>query len=93
MSTNCCGPSVPHPGSFEAISQAVTVWQERLTAGLSRMMQTNDQTMGHMEEEILHRTRDLERVVLEEAAQKKADQTPPVCPICGGKLSRLSHGH
>lgn len=93
MNTNCCGPSVPHPGSFEAMPQAVAVWQERLTAGLSRIIQTSDQTMGHLEEEILQRTRDLERVVLEEAAQKKADAAPPECPVCGGQLSRLTHGH
>lgn len=93
MSTNCCGTSVPRAGSFEAIPQAVAVWQERLTAGLSRVIQASDQTMGHLEEEILQRTRDLERVVLEEAAQKKADGSPPVCPVCGGKLSRLTHGH
>ena len=30
---------------------------------------------------------------MEEASQKKADQSPPVCPICGKPLSRLSHGH
>ena len=49
--------------------------------------------MGHLEEEILHRTREVERTALEEAAQQKADQAPPVCPVCGGKLSRLTHGH
>jgi hypothetical protein len=49
--------------------------------------------MGHLEEEILHQTRDLERAVLEAAAQQKADQSPPVCPVCGGKLTRLTHGH
>jgi hypothetical protein len=93
MSTNCCGTSVPQARSFEALPQAVAVWQERLTAGLSRIVQASDQTLGHLEEEILQRTRDLERVVLEEAAQKQADQAPPVCPVCGGKLSRRTHGH
>jgi hypothetical protein len=93
MNANCCGASVPHPGSFEAFPKAVAVWQERLQAGLSRSIQTSDQTMGHLEEEILHKTRELERAVLEEAAQKKADQAPPVCPVCGGKLSRETRGH
>lgn len=94
MSTNCCARSVPHAdSSFKAFSKAVTAWQERLTAGLSRSVEASDQTMGHLEEEILHQTRDLERVVLEAAAQKKADQAPPVCPVCGGQLSRLTHGH
>src|SRR5437773_6551655 len=93
MKTNCCGTSVPHPGSFKALPKAVTAWQQRLQAGLGRSIQASDQTMGHLEEEILQTTRDLERTVLEAAAQKKADQAPPVCPVCGGKLSRVTHGH
>ena len=49
--------------------------------------------MGRLEEQILHQTRGLERQLLEEAAQKKADQTPPVCPVCGHKLSRCTRDH
>jgi len=93
MKANCCGTSVPHPSSLKAFGQAVAAWQERLTAGLSRSIQASDQTMGHLEEEILQATRDWERAVLEEAGQKKADQAPPVCPVCGRKLSRVSRGH
>ena len=94
MSTNCCAPSVPQlDSSFKALPKAVTVWQQRLQAGLSRSIQASDQTMGHLEEEILQKTRELERRVLEEATQKKADQAPPLCPVCGSKLSRLTHGH
>lgn len=93
MSINCCATSVPHHGSFEAFPKAVAAWQERLQAGLSRSIQASDQTLGHLEEEILQKTRDLERVVLEEAAQKKADQAPPLCPVCGSKLSRVTQGH
>jgi hypothetical protein len=93
MSTNCCAISVPHHGSFKVFPKAVSAWQERLQAGLSRSIQASDQTMGHLEEEILQKTRDLERAVLEEAAQKKANQAPPVCPVCGGKLSRVTQGH
>lgn len=93
MNLSCCAKSVPHHGSFEVFPQAVAAWQERLQAGLSRSIQASDQTMGHLEEEILHQTRDLERRVLEEAAQKKAEQAPPVCPVCGHKLSRVTGGH
>src|SRR5215831_12747854 len=94
MNTNCCVPSVPHPhGSYEVPAKAINAWQERLQAGLGRVINSSDQNMGHLEEEILHKTRDLERTVLEEAAQKKADQAPPVCPVCGSKLSRVTHGH
>jgi hypothetical protein len=84
MSMNCCGPSVPDPGSYKVFPKAVTTWQERLQAGLSRSIEASDQTLGHLEEEILHKTWDLERAVLEEAAQKKADQAPPVCRYAEG---------
>lgn len=94
MNTNCCVESVPHSGSsFKAFPKAVVAWQERLQAGLSRSIQASDQTMGHLEEEILQKTREVERAVLEEATQKKADQAPPLCPVCRGKLSRVTHGH
>lgn len=93
MSVNCCVTSVPHHGSFEVFPEAVKRWRERLEAGLSRSIQASDETMGHMEEEILHKTCDLQRAVLEEAAQKKADGAPPLCPVCGNKLSRVTHGH
>src|SRR5579864_22946 len=49
--------------------------------------------MGDLERQILQQTQGLERKLLEEASQKKADQSPPVCPVCGNKLSRMSHGH
>lgn len=94
MSTSCgCATPVPQQGSFEAFPKAVTAWQERLQAGLSRSIQATDQTLGHLEEEILQKTQDLERALLAEAAQKKADQAPPLCPVCGGKLSRVTPGH
>ena len=93
MNVSCCATSVPHHGSFEVFPKAIAAWQERLQAGLSRSIQASDQTMGHLEEEIFHKTQDLERVVLEEAAQKKADGAPPLCPVCGNKLSRVTQGH
>lgn len=94
MNTNCCVPAAPHThGGFEAMRKPVLDWQARLTAGLNRVIKASDQTLGHIEEEIARRTRDLERRVAEEVAQKKADQTPPICPKCGAKLTRLTEGH
>jgi len=91
---NCCVKSVPQSdSSFETFARPVADWQARLTAGLSRSLQASDQNLGHLEEEILHTTRDLERKLLEAAAQKKADQSPPVCPVCGHKLSRCTREH
>jgi hypothetical protein len=91
---NCCEKAVPHSdSSYETFAEPVADWQARLTAGLNQSVQASDQTLGHLEEEILQQTRGLERQLLEEAAQKKADQTPPVCPVCGHKLSRCTRDH
>jgi hypothetical protein len=91
---SCCLESVPQPGSsFETFAGPVADWTARLTAGLTRSVQASDQTLGHLEEEILHQTRGLERKLLEEAAQKKADQTPPCCPVCGQALTRRTPDH
>lgn len=89
--SNCCLNSVPHSdSSFETFA---TDWVARLTAGLSHSVQASDQTMGDLEEQILRQTQGLERRLLEEASQKKADQSPPVCPICGHKLTRQTKDH
>jgi len=91
---NCCVKSVPQSdSSYETFAGPVADWQARLTAGLNQSVQASDQTLGHLEEQILRQTQGLERRLLEEAAQKKADQTPPVCPVCGHQLSRRTHDH
>src|SRR5436190_1490686 len=93
MSINCCDSVPQSDSSFKALTKAVVAWQERLQAGLSRSIEASDQTMGHLEEQILQKTREVERALLEEASQKKADQAPPVCPVCAGKLGRVTQGH
>jgi hypothetical protein len=93
MSKQCLN-SVPHAdSSFETFARPVADWQARLMAGLNRSVRACDHNLGHLEEEISRATQGLERQLLEEAAQKKADQSPPVCPICGHKLSRCTEGH
>lgn len=90
---NCCVPTVPPGSSFQTFGQPVLDWVARLTAGLNRSIPNTNQTMGDLEREILQQTQGLERKLLEEASQKKADDSPPVCPVCGQKLSRVTHGH
>jgi hypothetical protein len=91
---NCCLETVPQPDcSFETFAEPVSDWQARLTAGLARSIKACDQNLGDMEEEILQQTRGLERQLLAEAAQKKADQTPARCPVCGHALSRCTRDH
>lgn len=91
--SNCCVQTVPPDSSYKAFGPPVQDWMARLTAGLNRAIESSQQTMGDLERQILQQTEGLERKLLEEASQKKADQSPPVCPICGKPLSRLSHGH
>jgi len=92
--SNCCLNSVPQfDSSFETFAAPVAGWAARLTAGLTRSVRASDQTLGHLEEEILQQTRGLERELLEEAAQKKAGQSPAVCPVCGHKLTRQTRDH
>jgi hypothetical protein len=92
--SNCCVHTVPHTdSSFETFARPVADWTARLTVGLTRSIQASDQSLGHLEEEILRQTRGLERQLLQEAAQQKADQTPPVCPVCGHKLTRCTRHH
>ena len=89
--SNCCLNSVPQSdSSFETFAAD---WAARLTAGLSRSVQASDQTMGDLEEQIMRQTQGLERKLLEEASQKKADESPPVCPVCGHKLTRQTREH
>jgi hypothetical protein len=91
---NCCLETVPQTDSrYETFGRPVADWQARLTADLTRSIRASEDTLGHLEEQILRQTRGLERQLLEEAAQKKADQCPPTCPVCGHKLSRCTHGH
>ncbi len=46
-------------------------WLERLSAGLSRSIQASTQTIGHLEEEILHQTHELDRRCWKQRRSKK----------------------
>jgi hypothetical protein len=46
---NCCAPSVPQFDSgYETFGQPVADWRARLSASLSRRMQSKNQTMGDL---------------------------------------------
>jgi len=85
--------SVPPDSSYETFGQPVLDWKARLTAGLNRSIPTTNQTMGDLERQIVQQTQGLEQKLLEEASQRKADQSPPVCPVCGHQLRQVSHGY
>jgi len=53
----------------------------------------SDENLGHLETQAAQDVQPLLREAVQRGAQAKADASPPVCPVCGHKLSRLSSGH
>lgn len=53
----------------------------------------SDQNLGDIEVQLEQQSRELLRVAAEKAAQKKADLTPPVCPVCRQPLRQLTGDH
>lgn len=87
--------SLPHSDvELEALLPAQS---ERLLCGLAGQMHDSaycaDEDLGHMEEKLLRGGHEVFRQMLEKAAQLKADQAPPLCPVCQNKLSRWKQGH
>jgi len=70
---------------------------ERRLGGLAKQLRSSvfcaDQDLGHMEEHLLRGGQELFRQMLEKGAQLKADQAPPICPVCQNQLSRWKAGH
>lgn len=87
--------STPTPAALDIdqFDEATQAWKARLQAGLEQSIHASQETLGHIEERVLRETREVQRQVVEKAAQAKADGIPPLCPYCGAKLSRVTHGH
>jgi hypothetical protein len=64
-----------------------------LEQAAQQFVAAGDQNLGHLETEVARQTQELQRWAVESGAQAKADATPPACPVCGQRLTRLSHGH
>jgi hypothetical protein len=60
---------------------------------VERFVRASDQNLGHLEVQAAQDVQGLLRHATERAAQAKADATPPVCPVCGQPLTRLSADH
>lgn len=78
---------------LQTLTTGLTDWTTRLQVGLDRAIQAADQNLGHLEETLLQDTRQLQRNVLQEAAQKKANTAQPHCPHCASRLTRRSKYH
>ena len=81
----------------EASSEPLAVLAARAACALERSIQrlvgAGDQNLGHLEAQAAQDVQQLLRQAVERGAQAKADAIPPVCPVCGQPLSRVSSGH
>ena len=90
---------VPKPGICHHTekSESLAVTAARLAESLEKEVRNfivaADQNLGDIEVQIERQSRELQRQATEKAAQSKAELTPPICPVCKGKLSRVSGGH
>jgi hypothetical protein len=77
-----------------AAAESLAVTAARLAEALEQdvrdFLVASDQNLGDIEVQLEQQSRELLRVAAEKAAQKKADLTPPVCPVCHQPLSRLT---
>jgi len=64
-----------------------------LEQSIQRLVLASDQNLGHLEIRAAQDVQALLRQTIERGAQAKADTTPPLCPVCGQTLSRLSADH
>jgi len=78
-------------------SESLTVAAARLADSLEKdvrdFLVAADQNLGDIEVQIEQQSRELLRLATEKAAQKKAEVTPPVCPACRQRLSRVTNDH
>lgn len=96
MTTTCLEPVSPTLGP-EPSPEPLAVLAARaacaLEGSIQRLVLASDQNLGHLELQAAQDVQELLRQAIEGGAQAKADATPPLCPVCGQKLTRLSHGH
>jgi hypothetical protein len=94
MTTTLCSESGVCGVASEASSEALGVLAARAACALNRSIQrlvvASDQNLGHLEAQAAQDVQELLRQAIERGAQAKADATPPLCPVCGQPLSRLS---
>ena len=101
MKTTClettCVDSVISSPRPAAASEPLAVLAARTACALEQSIQrfprASDQNLGHLEVQAARDVQRLLREAVQRGAQAKADATPPVCPVCGQPLTRLSPGH
>jgi hypothetical protein len=96
METTCFEPVVAK-SLTSGLSEPLAVMAARAACALERSLQrfvlAGEQNLGHLELQAAGDVQELLGQALERGAQAKADATPPLCPVCQQKLTRLSAGH
>ena len=76
----------------EFLPEQIHACFDLVVSGAYAISMSPEPGMGELEEEIASRGREFQRQVLEAACQRKADNCPPLCPICREPLSRVRQG-
>ena len=79
--------------SVESLAVTAARLADALEQDVRDFLVVRNHTLGDIEVQIERQSRELLRVAAEKAAQKKAEVTPPVCPVCHQPLSRLTGDH
>ncbi len=77
----------------ESLAVSAARLADALEQDVRDFLAATDQNLGDIEVQIEQASRELLRVAAEKAAQKKADLTPPVCPVCQKPLSQVAGDH
>jgi len=96
MNETCCELE-KHLGEHSVAAESLTVkaarLADRLEQGVRDFLASDEQNLGDIEIQMERQSRELLRSAAETAAQKKADLTPPVCPVCQKPLSQVAGDH
>src|SRR5215470_850625 len=94
MSSTCCSETVINrSAAAESLAVKAARLADTLEHGVRAFVKASEENLGDIELQIEQQSRELLRAAAEKAAQKKAEVTPPVCPVCQKPLSRVSQGH
>jgi hypothetical protein len=82
-----------HSETSESLAVTAARLADALEQDVRDFLVASDRNLGDLEVQLERQSQELLRVAAEKAAQKKAEVTPPVCPVCHQALSRLTGGH
>jgi hypothetical protein len=82
-----------HSVAAETLAVKAARLADTLEQSVRDFLLVRNQTLGDIEMQLEQQSRELLRVAAEKAAQQKAAVTPPVCPVCHQRLSRVTGDH